>query len=76
MNGPLHPHTAKLRQLRAEARQGGGEERIKAQKAKGKLTARERIDLLLDEGSFREIDVFVHRGIGGLLGDGVVTGFG
>ncbi len=68
--------TAKLRQLRIEARKGGGEERIKAQKAKGKLTARERIDLLLDEGSFREIDVFVQRGKDGLLGDGVVTGYG
>ncbi|AHF91235.1 methylmalonyl-CoA carboxyltransferase [Opitutaceae bacterium TAV5] len=76
MNSPLNPQTARLRQLRIEARKGGGEERIKAQKAKGKHTAQERIDLLLDEGSFREIDVFVKRGEDGLLGDGVITGYG
>lgn len=72
----------KLDQLREEAKLGGGEERIKAQHAKGKLTARERIELLVDEGSFEEIDMFVkHRTSGFGLdnkkfpGDGVVTGF-
>ena len=72
-----------LRKLKAEAMLGGGEERIKAQHKKGKLTARERIDLLLDEGSFEEIDMFVkHRctdfGLDKqrIPGDGVVTGYG
>ncbi len=65
------------------AQQGGGVERMKRQHEAGKLTARERLDLLLDEGSFREIDPFVtHRctnfGMGEKLipGDGVVTGYG
>jgi len=69
--------------LRTEAKLGGGEKRIEAQHQKGKLTARERIDLLLDEGSFEEFDMFVtHRctnfGIDKtkFLGDGVVTGQG
>jgi len=69
--------------LRVEAKLGGGEKRIEAQHAKGKLTARERIDLLLDEGSFEEYDMFVkHRcdnfGMekNKFLGDGVVTGQG
>jgi methylmalonyl-CoA decarboxylase subunit alpha len=73
----------KLVELRAKARLGGGEKRIAAQHEKGKLTARERIDLLLDEGSFEEMDMFVtHRCTDfGLekqqtLGDGVVTGYG
>jgi propionyl-CoA carboxylase beta chain len=68
---------------RAEARLGGGQKRIDAQHAKGKLTARERIDVLLDEGSFEEFDMFVsHRctdfGMGATTysGDGVVTGWG
>jgi len=67
----------------AEAEQGGGSERLKAQHAKGKLSARERLDALLDEGSFVELDRFVtHRSTDfGLdrqqfYGDGVVTGFG
>lgn len=76
MSDPLDPRVRKVRDLKAQARLGGGEKRIEAQKAKGKLTARERIDLLLDEGSFRELDIFVNRGNGGLLGDGVVTGYG
>ncbi len=66
-----------------EALLGGGEERIASQHKKGKLTARERLNLLLDEGSFQEIDKFVmHRAKDfGLdkehyLGDGVVTGYG
>ncbi|MCZ7604296.1 MAG: acyl-CoA carboxylase subunit beta [Melioribacteraceae bacterium] len=72
----------KLEQVREEAKLGGGLEKIKAQHDKGKLTARERIDLLVDEGSFDEIDMFVkHRtsdfGLDKkkLPGDGVVTGF-
>ncbi len=72
-----------LEQLRREARLGGGEKRIEAQHKKGKLTARERIDFLLDEGSFVEMDMLVrHRSKDfGLeknrpLGDGVVTGYG
>jgi propionyl-CoA carboxylase beta chain len=72
-----------LERKRAAARQGGGTKRIEAQHAKGKLTARERIELLLDEGSFEEYDMFVeHRcvdfGMGKqtVPGDGVVTGWG
>ena len=68
---------------RKTARQGGGQKRIEAQHAKGKLTARERIDLLLDNGSFEEFDMFVrHRctnfGMENTRfdGDGVVTGMG
>ena len=71
-----------LAALRAASEQGGGEARIKAQHDRGKLSARERIDLLVDEGSFVELDRFVtHRATGfGLekqkfLGDGVVTGY-
>jgi propionyl-CoA carboxylase beta chain len=74
---------ARLRDMRERAYAGGGERRIQQQHAKGKLTARERIDLLLDEGTFEEIDTFVtHRiddfGMGEqkYLGDGVVTGWG
>ncbi|MBW8330853.1 MAG: acyl-CoA carboxylase subunit beta [Prolixibacteraceae bacterium] len=73
----------KLIDLRVEAKLGGGEKRIDAQHEKGKLTARERIELLLDEGSFEEYDMFVtHRcdNFGmektKFLGDGVVTGQG
>jgi propionyl-CoA carboxylase beta chain len=76
----------KLEQLErriAESELGGGAERLKAQHAKGKLSARERLDLLLDEGSFVEFDRFVvHRsddfGLGDqkIYGDGVVTGYG
>jgi propionyl-CoA carboxylase beta chain len=72
-----------LEELRRQAELGGGEERIRAQHARGKLTARERLDFLLDEGSFVELDRFVmHRASGfGIeneryLGDGVVTGYG
>ncbi len=67
----------------AEAEQGGGAERVAAQHKKGKLSARERLDVLLDEGTFVELDRFVtHRstdfGLDGQLvyGDGVVTGYG
>ena len=69
--------------LREQARLGGGEKRIESQHKKGKYTARERISMLLDEGSFEEIDMFVkHRcsnfGIDKtkFLGDGIVTGYG
>src|SRR5688500_1155961 len=74
---------AQLRQRRTDAMLGGGERRIKQQHAKGKLPARERLELLLDEDSFEEIDMFVtHRisdfGMGEqqVPGDGVVTGWG
>jgi acetyl-CoA carboxylase carboxyltransferase component len=73
----------KLRQMRREAMMGGGIKRIEQQHAKGKLTARERLDLLLDPGTFEELDMFVtHRATEfGMadkkyLGDGVVTGYG
>ncbi len=69
--------------LREKARMGGGQKRIDSQHAKGKYTARERINMLLDEGSFEEYDMFVtHRcqnfGMEKqvFLGDGVVTGYG
>ncbi len=72
-----------LIEMRAKARLGGGEKRIQAQHDKGKLTARERIDLLLDENSFEEFDMFIsHRCTDfemekqKYLGDGVVTGHG
>ncbi|ASY65377.1 Propionyl-CoA carboxylase carboxyl transferase subunit (plasmid) [Sinorhizobium sojae CCBAU 05684] len=68
---------------RAQARAGGGERRIAAQHGKGKLTARERIEVLLDEGSFEEYDMYVtHRCVDfgmaneKVAGDGVVTGWG
>lgn len=74
---------AELRRLQTEARLGGGERRIEAQHKKGKLTARERLDLLLDADSFNELDMFVtHRASDFGLdeqkipGDGVVTGYG
>ncbi len=72
-----------LEQKRAAARLGGGQKRIDAQHAKGRLTARERIDVLLDGGSFEEWDMFVeHRctdfgmAENHIPGDGVVTGYG
>ncbi|GAB4402787.1 MAG: acyl-CoA carboxylase subunit beta [Bacteroidia bacterium] len=72
-----------LRALNAQAMLGGGEDRIQTQHKKGKLSARERIELLLDEGSFEEIGRFVtHRSTEfgldeqRILGDGVVTGYG
>ena len=72
-----------LEQRRAVARLGGGQKRIDAQHRRGKLTARERIDLLLDEGSFEEFDMYVeHRCTDfgmeeqKIPGDGVVTGWG
>jgi acetyl-CoA carboxylase carboxyltransferase component len=72
-----------LHQLREQALLGGGRQRIETQHKKGKLTARERLDLLLDPGSFQELDMFAtHRttdfGLADqkVLGDGVVTGYG
>ena len=72
-----------LEQRRATARLGGGEKRIAAQHARGKLTARERLEILLDPGSFEEYDMFVeHRSSDfgmekqKIPGDGVVTGWG
>lgn len=72
-----------LERRRAAANEGGGEQRVAAQHAKGKLTARERLGVLLDEGSFEEWDVFVeHRctdfdmAAKTVPGDGVVTGHG
>ncbi|MEM9983933.1 MAG: acyl-CoA carboxylase subunit beta [Bacteroidota bacterium] len=79
-------HQTKIRELvekRQQARLGGGERRIEAQHAKGKYTARERIAMLLDEGSFEEYDMFVthHTTHFGMekqkyLSDGVITGHG
>jgi acetyl-CoA carboxylase carboxyltransferase component len=58
----LDPKIQQLRDLKEKSKLGGGEARIKAQHDKGRLTARERIEILLDEGSFRELDAFVtHR---------------
>ncbi|MET0183594.1 MAG: acyl-CoA carboxylase subunit beta [Caulobacterales bacterium] len=72
-----------LESKRSAARAGGGQRRMDAQHAKGKLTARERIELLLDEGSFEEFDMFVEpranefeTGEAKIPGDGVVTGWG
>ncbi|MFB2608640.1 carboxyl transferase domain-containing protein, partial [Rhizobium phaseoli] len=72
-----------LERRRGVARLGGGKARIEAQHKRGKLTARERIDLFLDDGSFEEFDMFVeHRSIdfgmdkSRIAGDGVVTGWG
>ncbi len=72
-----------LHEVRAQSRLGGGEARIDAQHKKGRLTARERIDLLLDKGSFREVDAFVEHRTHDFnldeqryLSDSVVTGWG
>ena len=79
----LNPKIEKLRQLREQAKLGGGKKRIESQHKKGKLTARERLDILLDEDSFEEFDMFVrHRcsdfGLDkeSYLTDGVITGYG
>jgi methylmalonyl-CoA decarboxylase subunit alpha len=77
------PRVLELREMRRLARLGGGPERIEKQHAQGKLTARERLDLLLDPGTFHELEPFItHQGDElGLakdtyLGEGVVTGYG
>ncbi len=75
---------AELRMKRETAKLGGGEKRIEAQHSKGKMTARERIDFLLDEDSFEEFDMFVEHRCQDFgmdkktkhMGDGVVTGYG
>ncbi|TVR84081.1 MAG: acyl-CoA carboxylase subunit beta [Saprospirales bacterium] len=79
----MSEHKERLEKMRAEALLGGGANRIEKQHAKGKLTARERIELLLDKGSFQEIGMFVmHRSTDfgmenqRVPGDGVVTGYG
>ncbi len=78
-----HEKIDRLIEMRERARLGGGSDRIEKQHEKGKLTARERLDLLLDEGTFVEQDMFVtHRTTAfgmeeqQILGDGVVTGYG
>jgi acetyl-CoA carboxylase carboxyltransferase component len=80
---PDNSKIKRLRELKTQSRLGGGEARIETQHKKGRLTARERIDLLLDKGSFREMDAFVqHRtndfGLekNKILSDSVVTGWG
>ncbi|NLX11068.1 MAG: acyl-CoA carboxylase subunit beta [Chloroflexi bacterium] len=77
------PRVLELRAKREQARQGGGEKRIAAQHAKGKLTARERLDYLLDPGTFNELEPFITHQWNevGLetekyMGEGVVTGYG
>ena len=79
----MHEMVKQVEQKRAAAREGGGQRRIDAQHAKGKLSARERIELLLDEDSFEEWDMFVEHdctdfGMAeqSIPGDGVVTGYG
>ena len=79
----MHDIIQQLEKKRAQARQGGGPKRIAAQHAKGKLTARERLEVLLDEGSFEEWDMFVEHRCSDfgmqdqkIPGDGVVTGCG
>src|SRR5438034_2059536 len=79
----IHQRVERLREIQAEARQGGGPEAIERQHARGKLTARERLELLLDPGSFVETDMLTRHRLGtfGLDGqrpytDGVVTGWG
>lgn len=79
--GGEHPAFDELRAQRARSLEGGGKDRIEKQHAKGKLTARERVELLVDPGSFREIDRFVTHRCKDFdmedkqyLGDGVVTG--
>ncbi|MGL4647764.1 MAG: acyl-CoA carboxylase subunit beta, partial [Caldilineaceae bacterium] len=80
---PTDPRIVDLRERKTAARQGGGLDRIARQHERGRMTARERLELLLDKGSFREVDVFVTHTVNdfGLadqkfLGDGVVTGYG
>ena len=79
----MSANIAEMEQRRAAARLGGGQARIDAQHARGKLTARERLDILLDEGSFEELDMYVEHNCADfgmpdktIPGDGVVTGSG
>jgi acetyl-CoA carboxylase carboxyltransferase component len=66
----------RLRELETQARQGGGSKRIEQQHARGKYTARERLEILLDPGTFQELDAFVRQNADDALGDSVVTGWG
>ncbi|HNB51694.1 MAG TPA: carboxyl transferase domain-containing protein, partial [Anaerolineales bacterium] len=73
------PRVLELRAMRAKVHQGGGQERIARQHAKGKLTARQRLDLLLDPGTFNELEPYITPQGGEMeayMGDGVVTGYG
>ena len=79
----MSANIAEMEKRRAAAHRGGGQKRIDAQHAKGKLTARERLDILLDEGSFEEVDAYVEHNCVDfgmaettIPGDGVVTGSG
>lgn len=79
----MSANVAELEKRRAASKLGGGQKRIEAQHAKGRLTARERIDILLDEGSFEELDAYVEHNCTDfgmaeqkIPGDGVVTGSG
>jgi acetyl-CoA carboxylase carboxyltransferase component len=79
----MHDYLSRLREMRDQSLQGGGSERIAQQHAKGKLTARERLALLLDEGSFQELGALATNNVSDfgldehrIPGDGVVTGFG
>ncbi len=79
----MHENIRRLEEIRAAAKAGGGQKRIDAQHAKGKLTARERLALLFDPGSFEEWDMFVEHDCNDfgmadirIPGDGVVTGYG
>jgi len=80
---PMSANIAELERRREAARMGGGQKRIDAQHAKGKLTARERLEVLLDEDSFEEVDAYVEHDCvdfgmteSRIPGDGVVTGSG
>ncbi len=76
----IDPRIETLREMRSKAQLGGGQDRIDRQHAKGKLTARERLDLLLDKGSFTELEPFTTQQNDpdeqSLMGDGVITGYG
>lgn len=79
----ISPKLEQLREKRAQSQMGGGEERIQRQHDRGRKTARERLDILLDPGTFREVDAFVHHHNNNFgldknkpLGDSVVTGWG
>ncbi|MCB2064097.1 MAG: methylmalonyl-CoA carboxyltransferase, partial [Novosphingobium sp.] len=80
----MSANIAEMEKRRAAAKLGGGEKRIEAQHSKGKLTARERLDILLDDGSFEEVDTYVEHlctdfGMAEqekIPGDGVVVGSG
>jgi acetyl-CoA carboxylase carboxyltransferase component len=83
MDGKGSEHLATLREMRSRAILGGGQKRIEQQHARGKLTARERLALLLDEASFQEFGTLATHHVSefGLdqqrfPGDGIVTGFG